>query len=147
GIVLFVATFRAGIAHGMDQMVAWEGWGRVATAIATVFTEEKYGKRGYAVSNCLFGELVDRGFTAEPEPLAKLGLTSPANLRSGAFLDGVLQQMWQQLHMTPDCRAGFRGFGADDLGYVDFTRLAFWIFGVHIRSFYYMFFLLYGMSL
>src|SRR5262249_16562398 len=36
---------------------------------------------------------------------------------------------------------------ADDLGYVDFTRLAFRIFGVHVRSFYYMFFLLYGLSL
>jgi hypothetical protein len=146
-VVLFVATFHSGIVRGMDRMVGYEAWGRVATAVAIVFTEEKYGTGGYAVSNCLFNELLARGFTADPAVVAKFGMTAPENLRSGAYLDGILERMWRELPGTPDCRGGFRGFGADDLGFTDFTRLAFWIFGVHVRSFYYLFFLLYGASL
>ena len=33
------------------------------------------------------------------------------------------------------------------MGYVDFAKLAFYLFGLHIRAFYYLFFLIYGLSL
>src|SRR5262249_39275965 len=40
-----------------------------------------------------------------------------------------------------------RGLGADDIGYVDYVRIAFSMFGIQVRSFYYLFFVVYGMSL
>ena len=39
-LVIFGATFRAGTERGMDQLVTWEGYGRVLNAVAAVMTQE-----------------------------------------------------------------------------------------------------------
>jgi hypothetical protein len=129
----------------MDQSVGSQAWGRVATAIASVFTTAQQGVSGYPVSDCIFSELMKRGFTTNPAMLAPLELTAPDNLRAGHVLDRILQSTWRDLPVLPTCPV--RGFGADDIGYVDFARIAFWLFGVHIRAFYYLFFLIFGATL
>ena len=144
---LFGATFRTGIHYGMDHKVSWEAWGRVSQAISAIMTAERYGEGGYALSNLIFSELNARGFTGNPEVAQKLGKNVPENLQA-SFLDDVLQRMWRDLpNISEHGRTEMRGLGADDIGYVDFVRVAFSMFGLHIRSFYYLFFLIYGISL
>jgi hypothetical protein len=146
-LFLFGATFRTGIHYGMDKKVAWEAWGRVSQAISAVMTTERYGEGGYALSDYIFSELQTRGFTDDPEVVQKFGMEAPDNFQAN-FLDDVLQRMWRDLpNISEDGRLAMRGLGADDIGYIDFARAAFSIFGLHIRSFYYLFFLIYGVSL
>ena len=146
-LLIFGATFRTGIHYGMDQKVSWEGYGRVLNAVGAIMTEKRYGQGGYTISDLIHAELSQRGFTAEPDIVKKLGVTVPENLQA-TFLDNVLQRMWRDLgSVSEGGRGSIRGLGADDVGYVDFAKLAFWTFGLHIRSFYYLFFLIMGASL
>src|SRR5262249_18950787 len=121
------ATFRAGIDRGMDQLVSWEGHGRVLNAVAAVMTEQRFGQGGYALSNCIHGDLYRRGFTSDPEVAKQLGVTIPDNLRA-LFLDRVLQDTQRDLpRLSENCGLGnsLRGLGGDDVGYVDFAKIAF----------------------
>src|SRR5215471_7358027 len=56
-LLIFGATFRAGIDRGMDRLVSWEGYGRILNAIAAVMTEQRFHQGGYALSNCIHNEL------------------------------------------------------------------------------------------
>src|SRR5215813_1345909 len=147
GLLIFGATFRAGIDRGMDQLVSMEGYGRILSAIAAVMTEQRFHQGGYALSNCIHNELERRGFTVDPEIVKRAGATVPQNLRAH-FLDKLLEDMQRDLSKLPDhCGIAIRGLGADDVGYVDFAKIAFFLFGLHIRAFYYLFFLTYGLTL
>src|SRR5262245_7373182 len=146
-LLIFGATFRAGIDRGMDQMVTREGYGRILNAISAVMTEQRFHQGGYALSDCIHGELQRRGFSADPEVVKPLGVVFPENLRA-VFLDKVLEEMRRDLAKLPDgCGHAIRGLGADDVGYVDFAGFAFSLFGLHIRALYYLFFLIYGLTL
>jgi hypothetical protein len=146
-LFIFGATFRAGIDRGMDQLVSLDGAGRMLNAIATVMTEQRLGITGYALNNCIHNKLEQRGFTADPDIVKRLGVSVPQNLRA-PFLDKLLVDMQGDLLSLPDhCLDAIRGLGADDLGYVDFARMAFFFFGEHIRAFYYLFFLIYGLTI
>jgi hypothetical protein len=149
-IFIFGATFRAGIDRGMDQLVSQEGYGRVLNAIAAVMTEQRFGQGGYALSNCIHEGLSRRGFTLDPEVGKQLAVDMPGNLHSALFLDRVLQDMQRDLPKLSDyCGLGdaVRGLGGDDVGYVDFAKIAFFLFGLQIRALYYLFFLIYGLTL
>jgi hypothetical protein len=147
GLLIFGATFRAGIDRSMDQLVSMEGYGRILNAIAAVMTEQRFRQGGYALSNCIHNELERRGFTVDPEIVKRAGATVPQNLRAH-FLDKLLEDMQRDLSKLPDqCGVAIRGLGADDVGYVDFAKIAFFLFGPHIRAFYYLFFWIYGLTL
>jgi hypothetical protein len=147
GLLIFGATFRAGIDRGMDRLVTWEGYGRILNAISAVMTEQRFRQGGYALSNCIYNELERRGFTVDPEIVKRAGATVPQNLRA-QFLDKLLEDMQRDLSKLPDpCGTAIRGLGGDDVGYVDFAKIAFFLFGLHIRAFYYLFFWIYGLTL
>jgi hypothetical protein len=149
-IFIFGATFRAGIDRGMDQLVSQEGYGRVLNAIAAVMTEQRFGQGGYALSNCVHEGLFRRGFTRDPEISRQQGIDIPGNLHSALVLDKILQDMQRDLpKLAGDCGVGdqIRGLGGDDVGYVDFAKIAFLLFGLQIRALYYLFFLIYGLTL
>src|SRR5215831_12024132 len=146
-LLIFGATFRAGIDRGMDQMVSSEGYGRILNAISAVMTEQRFRQGGYALSNCIHDELERRGLTSDREITKRIGVSFPQNLRA-LFLDKVLEDTERDLSKLPDqCAHAIRGLGADDVGYVDFAKIAFFLFGLHIRAFYYLFFLTYGLTL
>jgi hypothetical protein len=153
-LLIFGATFRAGIDRGMDQMVSVDGYGRALAAVAAVMTEQRFHQGGYALSQCIHQELERRGLTANQQVLKQVGSSFPQNLRAH-FLDKLLEDMSRDLAKLPDScglvgrLSGDRlvGIGSDDLGYVDFAKLAFYLFGLHIRAFYYLFFLIYALSL
>jgi hypothetical protein len=146
-LMIFGATFRAGIDGGMDRLVSMEGYGRVLNAIAAVMTNQRFHEGGYALSNCIYSELEGRGFTADPKIAKQAGTTVPQNLRA-YFLDKLLEDTERDLpKLQSHCAVAIRGLGADDLGYVDFAQIAFSLFGLQIRAFYYLFFLIYGLTL
>jgi hypothetical protein len=147
GLLIFGATFRAGIDRDMDRLVSMEGYGRILNAIAAVMTEERFHQGGYALSNCIHDELERRGFTINPEIVKRAGARIPQNLRA-PFLDKLLEDMQHDLSkLSDDCGIAIRGLGGDDVGYVDFAKIAFFLFGLHIRAFYYLFFWIYGLIL
>jgi hypothetical protein len=146
GLLIFGATFRAGIDRGMDRLVSMEGYGRILNAVAAAMTEQRFHQTGYALSNCIHNELERRGFTVDPEVVKRAGATVPQNLRAH-FLDKLLEDVQRDLSKLPDqCGIAIRGLGGDDVGYVDFAKIAFFLFGLHIRAFYYFFFLIYGLT-
>lgn len=131
----------------MDQAIAWNGAGRVLNAVATVLTQERLHLGGYALSECIYQELDNRGLTPNPDIAARLGLTFPENLRA-IYVDNVLADIERDLQTLPSsCRDAIRGVGADDLGYVDLVRISFALFGPHVGSLYYLFFVIYGLTL
>src|SRR5262249_35034242 len=58
------------------------------------------------------------------------------------FIDQVLDGMWRDVGKMP--ANDVRGFGADDIGIIDYTHIAFWLFGHQVRAFYYLFFVILG---
>ena len=87
-VLMFGATFRAGIDRGMDQMVSSQGYGRILSAISAVMTEQRFRQGGYALSNCIHDELERRGLTSDREITKRIGVSFPQNLRA-LFLDEV----------------------------------------------------------
>ena len=121
--------------------------GRVLNAVAAVLTQERLHLGGYALSECVYQELDKRGFTPNPETAERLGLTFPENLRA-VYVDKVIADVKNDPVALPSfCRDAIRGIGADDLGYVDLVRISFALFGPQVSSFYYLFFLIYGLTL
>jgi hypothetical protein len=96
-VIVFIGTFHTGIERGMDRLVSQEGYGRVAAAIAVVLTRERNQIYGYALSNCIYQELTDHGFSADPAISARYGFGPAQNLRSAGFLDTVLENTWRDL--------------------------------------------------
>ena len=132
----------------MDKMVGWGAYGRILHAISAIMTEQRYRQGGYALSSCIHNELERRGFSDNPEVAKRLGTTVPENLRA-RYLDEAIENMQRRdlPQVSDHCALSIRGIGADDVGYVDFAKLAFYLFGSHIRAFYYLFFLIYGLTL
>jgi len=146
-MALFIlgSMFRAGIDRGWDQKIPQEAYGRIVQAIAAVLTQLRSGEHGYALSNTISSELFIRGLTLYPPFLEISGAKAPDNLQSATFIDGVLDRMWRDVWtMRFD---DVRGMGADDIGIIDYTDLSFWLFGHHIRSLYYMFFIILASTL
>jgi hypothetical protein len=137
--------FRAGIDRGMDQTISQEGYGRVVAGIAGVLTDLRTGRHAYAVSDTIVRAISNRGITTDPVIVERLGAKVPDNLRSAVLIDSILDGMWRDVNsMSVD---DVRGFGADDIGIIDYTHLAFWLFGHQVRAFYYLFFVILGSSI
>ena len=113
-------------------------------------TEDAFRQGRYAVSGCAFQLLTTHGFIGNPDVAKRLGVTVPESLKSGALLDHALERARRELPTVGEhckTKSAIRGMGYDDLGYVDFAQLAFSLFGVHVRALYYLFFVIYGLTL
>ncbi len=141
--ILLLGTYRAGLVRGLEQVLGADALGRHVTAIASLMTVERYKQRGYAVADWIMYELQNRGLTTDPAVLEKVG-APPNHIRSALFIDSVIGSVWRDLHKLPD--SNFRGFGADDIGLVDYTKVAFSLFGRHVRSLYYLFFVIHALT-
>src|SRR5262245_351060 len=100
-LLIFGATFRAGIDRGMDKMVAMGAYERILNALSAIMTEQRYRQGGYVVSSCIYDELESRGFSGNPGVARRLGTTFPENLRA-RYLDEALENMQRDLPQVPD---------------------------------------------
>jgi hypothetical protein len=144
GISLFWA-YQIGVDRGFRDWVGQESYGRMLFAVGAAITQMQHGGYGHSLSSVIETILTYGGITADNTILEKLGSKFPDNLRNtdllNAAIDKALQFKWP---FNPD--ADVRGSAGDDVGFVDYAKLGFFIFGYGIQSLYYIYFAVLGLS-
>src|SRR5207344_2208913 len=85
------------------------------------------------------------GLTGDPDILVPLGVQFPSNLRDPRLINSAIEKAARfKWPFNPD--EAVRGSGGDDLGFVDYVRLSFLMFGHKIQSLYYTYFVIFGIS-
>jgi glycosyltransferase 2 family protein len=143
--VSLTAAFRLGTDRGLRDTIGPGAWGRVLFGIGAAITQMDDGGYGYTISTIIETVLKNGGLTGEPEILAPLGAKFPDNLRDTALINAAIDKAARyRWPFNPD--EAIRGSGGDDLGFVDYVRLSFLVFGHKIQSLYYPYFLIFGAS-
>ena len=140
-----VAAFRIGIDRGFRDTIGEGNWGRILFGVGTAITQMDHGGYGYAMSNVIETVLKYGGLTGDPVILAPLGVQFPANLRDPNLINAAIEKA-ARFAWPFNPNEDVRGSGGDDLGFVDYVRLSFLLFGHKIQSLYYTYFLIFGIS-
>jgi hypothetical protein len=140
-----VAAFRIGIDRGFRDTIGNGNWGRILFGVGTAITQMDHGGYGYAMSTVIETVLTYGGLTNDPKILAPLGTEFPANLRDPTLINAAIDKAARFIWPFNPAEA-VRGSGGDDLGFVDYVRLSFLVFGHNIQSLYYTYFLILGIS-
>lgn len=117
------------------------------TSLAVALSDAKHRlNKGYACYLAVHHALQQGGITSHPVVLAQGGYTYPDNMRDPELLDRAI---CQAAEMPDPWRSGIRycPVFAEDVGYADFAKLAFRVFGYRLSSLYACYFLLLGVSL
>src|SRR5690242_8861828 len=114
-------SFRIGVMHGFDHTISTGAFGRVIFGIGAVITENKGDGRGYVLSATVRNALVDGGLTDDKAILEPLGTHYPQNFANAGLIDHAIDAA---LKSPPD-HFSLEPVLHDDIGNVDFTRLAF----------------------
>jgi hypothetical protein len=141
-----IAAFRIGIDRGLRDTIGDGTWGRILFGVGTAITQMYHGGYGYALSNAIETLLTNGGLTSDPKTLASLETEFPANLHDPALINAAIDKA-VRFEVPLNLEEGsVRGSGGDDLGFVDYVRLSFLVFGNRIQSLYYGYFLIFGIS-
>jgi hypothetical protein len=143
--VSLIATFRLGVERGLRDTIGNESWGRILFGVGTAITQMDHGGYGYALSTVIETVLTYGGLTDDPKILAPLGAEFPGNLRDPALINAAIDKA-ARFGWPFNPKDAIRGSGGDDLGFVDYVRLSFLVFGHKIQSLYYTYFLIFGVS-
>src|SRR5262249_12731318 len=140
-----LATFRIGVDRGFRDSIGDGNWGRILFGVGTAITQMDHGGYGYALSTVIETILKYGGLTDEPKILAPLRVELPSNVRDPALINVAIDKAARfEWPFNPE--EAIRGSGGDDLGFVDYVRLSFLVFGHKIESLYYTYFLIFGVS-
>jgi hypothetical protein len=104
-----------------------------------------HGGYGYALSTVIETILTYGGLTDDAKILAPLGVEFPDNLHDPALINAAIDKA-AKFRWPFNPEEAIRGSGGDDLGFVDYVRLSFLVFGHKIQSLYYTYFLIFGVS-
>ncbi len=137
-------VFLVGIDRGMDRVLAF-GPESDVNSIAVAVTALVYGEQGYVAYYPVFEALM------QPLQSGAEGPNDPrilANLRSGDLINEALAKASSlgpvgSLFVSD---GGLRTMVYDDLGTVDYAKMAFGIFGFKIESLYYLYFSIVALS-
>lgn len=135
--------YRGGLERGMDHAIAW-GPESEENAFAVALSDLVYHlNKGYVGYQAVKDRLVE---TIDPE-----GSAAPAvwpRLRDAALLNEALAKASSLGALTPGFIDDHSLFSMyyDDLGFVDYIKLAFLSFGERIQSLYALYFVLLGLS-
>src|SRR5215831_11074627 len=140
-----LAAFRIGIERDLRDTIGDESWGRILFGVGAAITQMDHGGYGYSLSTVVETVLTYGGLTDDPKILAPLGKQFPSNLRDPALINAaIVKAATFEWPFNPE--EAVRGSGGDDLGFVDYVRLSFLVFGHKIESLYYTYFLIFGVS-
>jgi hypothetical protein len=132
------AAFFTGIASGVAGAASHLYISLIA--FTSVISSEVQGLKGHPYA----------GYGAVKSSLEQsiYGTINPDNEDyAGAFRDTkALNAALARASIVPTCGSGLVIHPMNDQGMIDFTRGAFWLFGIDVRSLYYFFFLLVGIS-
>src|ERR1700730_11211313 len=140
-----VAAFRIGIDRGFRDTIGNGNWGRIMFGVGTAISQMDHGGYGYTLSIAIESILTNGGLTSDPKPLASWGTEFPANLRDPSLINAAIEKA-VRFEWPFNPKESVRGSGGDDLGFVDYVRLSFLVFGHNIHSLYYTYFLIFGIS-
>jgi hypothetical protein len=138
--ILLGIAYCSGLARGDDRIVSLSEWGRFMYAISAAATDLRAGLPGYVILEGYWTLLEKAGFQQEPKSLQDPVVTNRA-----------FKEAWNT-KLTPPPPAfqkvqyGVRGASADDLGFVDYAKMAFTIFGPRIQGFYHLYYLILTVS-
>jgi hypothetical protein len=138
------AMFADGIRRGMDHAVAF-GPESEQNGMATAISQMVHGLGGYVAYYNVFealAKVMDRGAESANDPKIIPNLTNR---------DLINEALAAALATPPPPEAfvvdtGLRTMVYDDIGIVDYDRIAFAIFGVNVEALYYLFFAILGLS-
>jgi hypothetical protein len=143
--VSLIAAFRLGIERGFRDTIDNGNWGRVLFGVGTAITQMDHGGYGYALSTVIETILTYGGLTDDAKILAPLGVEFPDNLHDPALINAAIDKAVRfEWPFNPE--EAIRGSGGDDLGFVDYVRFSFLVFGHNIQALYYTYFLIFGVS-
>jgi hypothetical protein len=143
---IILLVFMGGLRRGMDHVVENLTFGGVPTAVSIALSDRVYhlnaGYVAYATVLKKLEEVWDRGVQQPGDAIHFKNYADRELLNEGIR---VAASLGPQAPGFISDRTLVTMFYAD-LGYVDFTKLAFRIFGLKIESLYYLYFLLLSLS-
>lgn len=144
-VLILGATMNGGIRRGMDNWAVFGPEGEQA-AISIALSDMVYGLNagylGYASVKDRLVSIWNRGAKSSHDPILL------ENNKNAALLEEALKAASTMGPQSP----GYIGDRTlittiyDDIGYVDYVKLSFRLFGIHFSSMYYTFFVLLGLS-
>jgi hypothetical protein len=143
--VTLFTSYRIGIDRGFPDTIGTGAWGRALFAFGAAIAHMRHGGYGYTIPGAIETVLIYAGLTGDGKILADLGTTFPDNLRNPALIDAAIDKAVRfNAPINPDQEV--RGSGGDDLGFVDYARLSFGLFGYRLRSLYFGYFAIFAIS-
>jgi hypothetical protein len=140
-----LAAFRVGIDRGFDESIGAGAWGRTRFAIGAAITAMDHGGYGYTLSAVVETVLIYAGLTDDLKILADLGSKYPENLKDPNLINAAIGKA-AQFKWPFNPNEAVRGSGGDDIGFIDYVRLSFYLFGHRLQSLYFTYFLLFAIS-
>jgi hypothetical protein len=139
------SAFRLGLDRGFEHTIGAESYGRIGFATCAAITDvAHHGPGRYICNNTVETVLAYAGLSGDEQALAALGTKYPDNLRDQTLIDNAIKKA-VLFPITP-AHTQFRGAGPDDIGMVDFVKLAFTLFGYNLISLYLTYFTFLGSS-
>jgi hypothetical protein len=135
-------AFYIGTLRGFDHTVGPDAWGRMVFGIGAAIMDQVFGIHGYVLSSSLESVLQSNGLTGEQEKLTRLGYIFPDNLRSAELVDRAIKEAVQY----PYDLGPVRGASGDDVGFIDFVKIGFLMFGQNLRALFLAYFVLLGIE-
>ena len=140
------SAFRLGLDRGFEHTIGAESYGRIGFATCAAITDlAHHGPGGYICNHIVETVLTYAGLTGDVQALAALSTKYPDNLRDQTLIDNAIKKA-VSFPITP-AHTQIRGAGSDDIGMVDFVKLAFTLFGYNLRSLYLTYFAFFSASL
>lgn len=121
--LLVLATFRVAMTDGGHRSLIPAAW--YLKSMCGAISSLNYGREGYVCYKSVFEALKD---------------LNEIELNHNSKVNGIFQQA---LSLKDPAREGIYTMGETDAGYIDYCRFAFLLFGYHIESLFYMYFLLF----
>jgi hypothetical protein len=144
-VLILCAAFRTGLVRDLHSTLADHSWGRVQFAIGSAITSLYHGGYGYTISDVIRHVLATSGLTATPDLLKEAGLTFPENLRDPVVMENAIKKAIAY-NWPFNSNEQVTGSSGEDVGLVDYVKLAFILFGEKVVGFFLSYFLLIGTS-
>lgn len=152
-VFFFAASFDKGIERNYHRVISVHASGPFVFSVVSIISDWKFGVGDYVIYLGALEAVDSTGLTFDDATLKRLDIKYPDYLRDPNFINGALEKLFSlpfdaapERTRTPPYE-GIMGLGWDkDMGYADFVKLSFVLFGTKLQSLYYTYFLLLGLS-
>lgn len=137
--ILFIANIIIGLNIGLGESLPGAR-GRQIQYISSAISSYKYGVQGYEYADVVYGALVKNGM-GDPAVLSEkeliLKFTNARELERAIFSSVNLDQAI--VDNSPKVNMGL-----EDIGYIDYLKISYYLFGIKFISSYYLYYLILG---